>query len=104
MTKQEWINDNRDFFHVTQTSNIPSILKYGLKKGKYNPLGICVIRSAHDDILQYLCQVMVITTDELDFSVIRISPKVTNLSLLKLLMIKLLKLQIPFIIIYVDVL
>jgi len=80
MTKQDWIIENRDFYHVTQTSNIQSILHKGLQKGNDNPFGICVIRSAHKDILEYLCQMMLITTDELDFSVIRISPQTHSLN------------------------
>lgn len=78
MTKQEWIDEDLDFYHVTQSSNIQSILQNGLRRG--NPLGICVIRSMHPDILEFLCQMMLITTEELNFAVIRISPTKHNLN------------------------
>jgi len=80
MTKQEWIDEDRDFYHVTQSSNIESILQNGLRKGNDNPLGICVIRSMHPDILEFLCQMMLITTEELNFAVIRISPTKHNIN------------------------
>ena len=79
MTKEEWINEDNGFYHLTQTSNIPSILQSGLKKGVDNPFGICVIRNIDPLVIEYLCQTMLRTTDELNFSIIEIKPLSHNL-------------------------
>jgi hypothetical protein len=78
MTLQEWIEGNHSFYHITQLSNIPSILREGLKNG--NPRGICVIRSNHPDIIEYICQTMLFVSDEVDFAIIEIKPKNHNLT------------------------
>jgi hypothetical protein len=78
MTKEEWISEDKSFYHITQTSNISLILKNGLKSG--NIKGICVIRSRNELILEYLCQMMLFTTDETNFSVIEIKPSKHSLS------------------------
>lgn len=77
MTVAEWILNNNSFYHLTQSSNIPSILVNGLQRG--NPLGICVIRSNHPLVLEYLIQMMLYTTNEETFSIIEISPAAHNL-------------------------
>ena len=81
MTVQEWLENDNYFYHVTQKSNIPSILEKGLLKGRDNPFGICAIRNKEELILEYLCQMMLYTTDETIFSIIKISPKKHNLQI-----------------------
>jgi hypothetical protein len=75
MTKEEWIRNNNSFYHITKTSNITSILANGLQRGSDNPYGICVIRSNHSLIIEYLIQMMLFTTNETIFSIIKISPE-----------------------------
>ena len=77
MTIEEWLINNNSFYHLTQSSNIPSILSAGLQRR--NPLGICVIRSNHPSILEYLIQMMLYTTNEETFSIIQISPAAHSL-------------------------
>lgn len=72
MTKKEWIDNDLSFYHLTQESNISSILEKGLEMRK--PFGICVIRSKHPDILEYLCQTMLFVTDETNFAILEIKP------------------------------
>jgi hypothetical protein len=84
MTTQEWIANDNKFYHVTQKSKIPFILEKGLLR-KSHPYGICVIRSKHELILEYLCQMMLHTTNEKIFSVIEISPKKHNLKINEIL-------------------
>ena len=72
MTKEEWLKGNNWFYHVTQHSNVESIIKDGLLKG--NPMGICVIRSKHPLVVEYLIQSMLLTSDETKFAIIKIPP------------------------------
>lgn len=74
MTTQEWLENDNKFYHITQKSKIPSILEKGLLR-KQNPFGICVIRNKEELILEYLCHMMLRTTDEITFSIIEISPQ-----------------------------
>lgn len=41
---------------------------------KRNQTGICVIRNIDPIIIEYLCQAMLFTTDETEFSIIEIQP------------------------------
>ena len=52
-------------------------MKNGLKNG--NVRGICVIRSDHELVIEYLIHMMLLTTDEHSFSIIEISPLNHNL-------------------------
>lgn len=71
MTTQEWLDNNYSFYHVTQTNNIPSILKNGLQRR--NPIGICVVRSNHPLIIEFITKNMLFA-DEFNFTIIEISP------------------------------
>jgi len=72
MTKQEWIDNNNSFYHITHTRNLQSIFIMGLENR--NGRGICVVRTNEEKIVQYICQQMLLTDDDLDFSVIEIIP------------------------------
>ncbi len=77
MTLQEFLDSDNSFYHVTQTSNIQSILEQGLRNG--NPLGICVIRSRHPLVIRFLVEMMLYNSDESSFSIIEIKPSQHNL-------------------------
>ena len=72
MTRQEWIENNFSFYHITQTSNLESIFINGI--GNRNGLGVCVVRSRNDLIVRYICEMMLNIDDDLDFSIIEIKP------------------------------
>lgn len=82
MTAKEWIKENKSFFHITPTRNIESILKNGLEKR--NSLGICVVRSNHPKIVEYICEMMLIGDGDSDFSIIEIKPNEINLRISEL--------------------
>lgn len=71
MSIDEYISSNLPFYHVTPSKNLNSILKDGLKRGKY---GICVVRSDVKAVLNDITyQINLDNTEE--FAVIRILPK-----------------------------
>lgn len=71
MSIQEYIKNNRPFYHVTKESNIQSILESGLKKGRY---GICVVRNIDYGILDEI--IRQINVDGVrHFAVIEILPQ-----------------------------
>lgn len=77
MTRQEWIDQDKSFYHITQTRNIPSILEKGLENR--NGRGVCVVRINDDRVIRYICEMMLCTDDDRDFSVIEIIPSKINL-------------------------
>jgi hypothetical protein len=79
MTLKEFLENDNKFYHITHKSNIPAILATGLLNK--NKKGICVIRSKHKSIIQYVCATMLCDTDEKEFSIIEISPKKHNLQI-----------------------
>lgn len=72
MTKEEWINNDLDFYHITHTRNLENIYLHGLQSR--NGLGICVVRSNDKLIIQYICETMLNVDDDVNFSIIRILP------------------------------
>jgi len=77
MTRQEWIDQNNSFYHITQTRNVQSILDNGLENR--NGKGICFVRTNDDRVIRYICEMMLCIDDDLDFSVIEITPNEINL-------------------------
>lgn len=78
MTKQEWIQKDLSFYHITRTKNIDSILENGLqnKNGK----GICVVRTKDLLVVRYICETMLNDSYDLDFSIIELKPSEINLT------------------------
>lgn len=72
MTRQEWINNDFSFYHITQTSNLQNIFLNGIENR--NGLGVCVVRTRHELIVRYICEMMLNTNDDLSFSIIEIKP------------------------------
>lgn len=77
MTKEEYINENLPFYHITKTSNLPLIIANGLQNR--NGRGICVVRSKDLLIVEFVVQMMIRVDDDVDFSIIEIKPKAINL-------------------------
>jgi len=72
MTKQEWIENDFSFYHITQTSNLQNIYFNGIENR--NGLGVCVVRTNHELIVRYICEMMLNISDDLSFSIIEIKP------------------------------
>lgn len=72
MTRSEWIENNFSFYHITQTRNLESIYLTGIENR--NGLGVCVVRSRHELIVRFICEMMLNINDDLDFSIIEIIP------------------------------
>jgi hypothetical protein len=83
MTRQEWIDNDNSFYHITHTRNLQSIINSGLENR--NGRGICVVRTNDERIVKYICQMMLLTDDDLDFSVIEIIPSRINLQATEIL-------------------
>jgi hypothetical protein len=79
MTRQEWIDGDNLFYHITPTRNLESIFKKGILKGKDNPFGICVTRSSDSLIIEFICEMMLVREEAKEFSIIKISPRKINL-------------------------
>jgi len=77
MTKSEWIENNHSFYHITATKNLDQIYKEGLQTR--NGKGICVVRSNHPLIIEFITETMLIGEGETEFSVIQIFPQDHNL-------------------------
>ena len=75
MSIQEFVNSNQPFYHVTSMSNVDSILKNGIKKGRLN--AICVVRSMENSILDEVIR-QINVSGEKYFAVIRILPQKHN--------------------------
>lgn len=77
MTRKKWIEKNLSFYHITPTRNLESIFNSGLENR--NGLGVCVIRSNHEMIIKFICEMMLIADGDDEFSIIQIKPKTINL-------------------------
>jgi hypothetical protein len=82
MTKQEFIDSEMPFYHITPTRNKENILASGLLKK--NPRGICVVRSINEDVVKYIVDTMLIDEDDYEFSIIEIFPNKHILSALEI--------------------
>ena len=78
MTRQEWIDQDNSFYHITNTRNIQSIINNGLENR--NGRGVCVVRTCNLKIIRYICQMILLIDDDLDFSIIEIKPSIINLT------------------------
>lgn len=72
MTRQEWLDNDFPFYHITPTKNLVNILASGLKNK--NGQGICVVRTKDEIVVRYICETMLNVDDNLDFSIIEIKP------------------------------
>jgi len=72
MTRQDWIENNFSFYHITQTSNLENIFLTGIENR--NGLGVCVVRSKNELIVRYICEIMLNIDDNLHFTIIEIKP------------------------------
>jgi len=72
MTRQEWIEQDFSFYHITQTRNLENIYLTGIENR--NGLGVCVVRTRHELIVRFICEMMLNVDDDLHFSIIEIKP------------------------------
>lgn len=77
MTVEQYLRENRPFFHITASSNMESIRNNGLEN-RVNPvigrrLGICVTRSEDPDMWKYIAE-QYLSMDGNEFTVILINP------------------------------
>src|SRR5688572_24584736 len=72
MTLDQYLQEDLPFYHITKTSNLPSIFQQGLRPG--NPFGICVVRSKDPLVVKYIVEMMLFVDDEVDFTVLEIKP------------------------------
>lgn len=72
MTRQEWIEQDCSFYHITPTRNLESIYETGLINR--NGQGICVVRTNHQLVIRFICEMMLTGDGDLDFSIIEIKP------------------------------
>ena len=77
MTKQEWIDHDLSFYHITHTRNLPGIYQSGLQDR--NGRGICVVRTNNELIVRYICEMMLNINNDLDYSIIEIRPSQIDL-------------------------
>ena len=77
MTRKEWIEQDLSFFHITQTSNLENIYLTGIENR--NGKGICVVRTRHELIVRFICEMMLNIDDDLEYSIIEIKPSIYNL-------------------------
>jgi hypothetical protein len=77
MTRNEWIEQDFSFYHITQTSNLVNIYLTGIENRNGN--GICVVRTRHELIVRYICEMMLNIDDDLEYSIIEIKPSINNL-------------------------
>ena len=77
MTREEWIEQDLSFFHITQTSNLENIYLTGIENR--NGKGICVVRTSHELIVRFICEMMLNIDGELEYSIIEIKPSIYNL-------------------------
>ena len=73
MTRQEWIEQNFSFYHITPTNNLENIYLTGIENR--NGMGVCVVRTRHELIVRFICEMMLNVDDDLHFSIIEIKPQ-----------------------------
>jgi len=83
MTIQEWINQNLSFYHITPTRNLINIYDSGIENR--NGRGICVIRTNNEQIVRYICEMMLIAEGDSDFSIIEIKPNDIQLTAIEVI-------------------
>ena len=72
MTREEWIEQDLSFYHITKTSNLENIYLTGIENR--NGKGVCVVRTKHELIVRFICEMMLNVDDDLHFSIIEIRP------------------------------
>ena len=73
MTRQEWIEQDFSFYHITPTNNLENIYLTGIENR--NGMGVCVVRTRHELIVRFICEMMLNVDDDLHFSIIEIKPQ-----------------------------
>lgn len=77
MTVEQYLIENRPFFHITASSNMESIRKDGIENRVNSvvgrKLGICVTRSDDPDMWKYIAE-KYLSMDGKEFTVILINP------------------------------
>jgi hypothetical protein len=77
MTLIQYLHEDQPFYHITKTSNLPSIYQQGLRA--QNPFGICVVRSRDPLVIKFIVEMMLFVDDEVDFTILEIRPSQFNL-------------------------
>jgi hypothetical protein len=67
-----FLAQNRPFYHITPTSQVESILATGLQKK--NILGICCALTTDEIVIRHIIDTQLKTSDENDFTIIKIEP------------------------------
>ncbi|MCD8739060.1 hypothetical protein LT679_00475 [Mucilaginibacter roseus] len=68
-----FLAENRPFYHITPTSCVTEILSLGLHKR--NLFGICCTIVNDEIIMRHIIDTQLQTTDEIDFTIIKIEPE-----------------------------
>jgi len=67
-----FLTQNRLFYHITPTSRVNAILSSGLQKK--NVVGICCVLTTDEIVIRHIIDTQLKTSDENDFTIIKIEP------------------------------